>query len=262
MTQFDDSLALDVVGPGQWRGQAQPLFVANNGMFGGWTVALLLKAVISDPAATGSVIAMTVNFVSAVPPGSSLTLRTGCIGAGRSLAHWRCDLMLEGSEAVLATATVILANRRDSDRFTEGVMPDIALPETLTGFRPPFPGNPPLEHRSGAAGLPFNKDHTRTLGWEKETSGRPIDVLTLALLSDLGAPRAFLISPGPRPSATLTLSVNFLASETELAACGDDFILSEMIATRIEQSTVGSRKTMWSRAGTMLATSEQLCWFR
>lgn len=262
MTQFDDSLALKAVEPGLWRGRALPLFVANNGMFGGWTVALLLKAVIGDPAAVGSPIAITVNFVAAVPPGSDLVLRTTCIGAGRSLAHWRCDLTAAGSDILLATATVILANRRESDRFTEGKMPEIAAPEALAGFRPPFPGNPPLEIRSGAVGLPFNKDHTRTLGWEKETSGRAIDVLTLALLSDLGAPRVFTISPGPRPSATLTLSVNFLASEAELAACGDDFILSDMIATRIEQSTVGSRKSMWSRAGSLLATSEQLCWFR
>ena len=262
MSAFDDSLALEAIGPGLWRGQAQPLFVANNGMFGGWTVALLLKAVISHPDATGSAIAITVNFVAAVAPGSTLTLRVACLGAGRSVAHWRCDLMIEGGDTLLATANVILANRRESDRFTEGRMPEMVLPETLAAFRPPFPGNPPLEVRSGTSGLPFNKTDTRTLGWEKETSGRPIDVLTLALLSDLGAPRVFTISPGPRPSATLTLSVNFLATEAELAACGDDFILSDMIATRIEQSINGSRKTMWSRAGTMLATSEQLCWFR
>ena len=62
--------------------------------------------------------------------------------------------------------------------------------------------------------------------------------------------------------ANVTLSINFIASDAELIACGDDFILSDMIATRVEQSTVGSRKTMWSRAGALLATSEQVCWFR
>lgn len=262
MTALDESLALEAVGAGSWRGHAHALFEANNGMFGGWTVALLLKAIISDPAATGSAIAMTVNFIAPVQPGSDLCLRTACIGAGRSLAHWRCDVVDEASGALLATALVIMANRRESDRYTEGAMPEIALPETFPPFRPPFPNKPPLEIRSGAGNSPFNRGHTGTLGWEKETSGRPIDVLTLALLSDLGAPRVFTISPAPRPSATLTLSINFLASGAELAACGDDFILSEMIATRIEQSTVGTRKTMWSRAGAMLATSEQVCWFR
>jgi acyl-CoA thioesterase len=251
---LDESLALEAVGAGNWRGHAHALFEAFNGMFGGWTVALLLKAIISDPAATGSAIAMTVNFIAPVQPGSDLRLHTTCIGAGRSLAHWRCDVVDE--------ALVILGNRRESDRYTEGAMPDIALPETLLPYRPPFPNNPPLEIRNGAGGPTFNQSHTRTLGWEKETSGRPIDVLTLAMLSDGGMPRISTISPAPRRSATLTLSVNFLASEAELAACGDDFILSDMIATRIEQSIVGTRKTMWSRAGALLATSEQVCWFR
>jgi hypothetical protein len=135
-------------------------------------------------------------------------------------------------------------------------------PEQLEPFFPPFSKQPPLESRSAMPPPPFNKPDTGTLSWERDSSGRAIDELTLALLSDLGAPRIFLVSDGPRPSATLTLSVNFLAGPAELAACGDDFILSEMIATRIEQSVVGSRKTMWSRAGGVLATSEQLCWFR
>ncbi len=262
MTAFDETLALEAIGPGSWRGHAHALFEAFNGMFGGWTVALLLKAIISDPAATGSAIAMTVNFIAPVQPGSDLRLHTTCIGAGRSLAHWRCDLVDEASGTLLATALVILGNRRESDRYTEGTMPDIAPPETLLPFRPPLPNKPPLEIRNRAGGLTFNQGHTRTLGWEKETSGRPIDVLTLALVSDGGMPRISTISPARRLSATLALSVYFLASEAELAACGDDFILSDMIATRIEQSIVGTRKTMWSRAGTLLATSEQVCWFR
>ncbi|MBC7520869.1 MAG: thioesterase family protein [Sandarakinorhabdus sp.] len=262
MSVFDDSLALEPAGAGQWRALASPRYEAVVGMFGGWTVALLLKAVLEDPAATGSAISITVDYIAPIPPESALLLRTNCLGTTRSLGHWRCDLVIEGTETVAATAMVILANRRDSDGFSELPMPAIAPPEALEPFFPPFSKQPPLESRSEMPPPPFNKPDTRTLSWEKEASGRAIDVLTLALLSDLGAPRIFLVSAGPRPSATLTLSLTFLAGEAELAACGDDFILSEMVATRIEQSIVGSRKTMWSRAGTALATSEQLCWFR
>jgi acyl-CoA thioesterase len=262
MSVFDTSLALESVGPGQWRALASPHYEAVVGVFGGWTVALLLKAVLAEPTATGSAIAITVNYVAPIPPESVLTLRTVCLGATRSLAHWRCDLTIDGSDAIAATALVILANRRESDERSELPMPEIVPPEQLTPFFPPFSKQPPLESRSAMAPPPFNKPDTRTLSWEKEASGRPIDVLTLALLADLGAPRVFLVSAGLRPSATLTLSVNFLAGAAELAACGDDFILSEMVATRMAESVVGSRKTMWSRAGTVLATSEQLCWFR
>jgi acyl-CoA thioesterase len=38
--------------------------------------------------------------------------------------------------------------------------------------------------------------------------------------------------------------------------------LNEVTATRIEQSQAGSHARHWSRAGKLLATSEQLCWFR
>lgn len=262
MSVFDSSLALEAAGPGIWRAIASPRYEAVIGVFGGWTVAMMLKTVLAEPAATGSAISITVNYIAAIPPGSALTLRTACLGASRSLAHWRCDLHVDGSDAVAVTALVILASRRESDRRSELLAPAIPPPEELEPFFPPFSKQPPLESRSAMPPPPFNKPDTRTLSWERDSSGRAIDELTLALLSDLGAPRIFLVSDGPRPSATLTLSVNFLAGPDELAACGDDFILSEMVATRIEQSVVGSRKTMWSRAGGVLATSEQLCWFR
>jgi hypothetical protein len=262
MSVFDTSLALEASGPGQWRAVASPRYEAVIGMFGGWTTALLLKTVLADPAAAGSAIAITVNYIAPIPPASLLTLRTTCLGATRSLAHWRCDLTIDGSETLAATALVILAKRRESDERSELPMPEIPPPEELTAYFPPFSKQPPLESRSAMEPPPFNKPDTRTLSWEKEASGRSIDPLTLAMLADLGAPRVYLVSAGLRPSATLTLSVNFLAGEAELAACGDDYILSEMVATRIAESVVGSRKTMWSRAGILLATSEQLCWFR
>lgn len=262
MSVFDESLELTPDGPGRWAGIASPRYEAVIGVFGGWTVALLLKAVLVEPEASGSPVSITVNFIAALPPGAEIIVDVTRLGATRSLAHWRCDLRLAGQDTVVATAIVIMANRRDSDSRTEPKMPDVPPPENLEGYFPPFAKQPPMESRSPMPPPPFNKPDSRTLSWERDASGRAIDVLTLALLSDLGAPRVYLVSPGPRPSATLTLSVTFLAGPDELAACGDDFILADMIATRIEQSTVGSRKDMWSRAGTLLATSEQLCWFR
>ena len=262
MSVFDQSLALTAAGPGRWQGVASPRYEAVIGVFGGWTVALLLKAVLDAPEAVGSPVSITVNFIAALPPGADFVITVTRLGATRSLAHWRCDLHLADTQTFVATAIVIMASRRDSDARTEAAMPQVPPPETLEAFFPPFAKQPPLESRSPMPPPPFNKLDTRTLSWERDASGRAIDALTLALLSDLGAPRVYLVSPGPRPSATLTLAVTFLAGPAELAACGDDFILADMVATRFEQSTCGSRKDMWSRGGTLLATSEQLCWFR
>ena len=86
--------------------------------------------------------------------------------------------------------------------------------------------------------------------------------MQLAYLADAYAPRIFLCSKGPRPSSTITMSVYFHATPEELAEVGDDYVLSEAIGTRAEHATMGSQVRLWSRKGRLLATSEQLCWFR
>jgi hypothetical protein len=96
----------------------------------------------------------------------------------------------------------------------------------------------------------------------RETSGRTVDHLQLTYLSDARPPRSFYWSDGPRPSATLTLSVYFHATEQELASAGDDDVLSEAFGTRGARSTSEEHLRLWSRQGALLATSEQLAWYR
>ncbi len=102
----------------------------------------------------------------------------------------------------------------------------------------------------------------RSLTWVRENSGRLVDPVQLAYLSDVYAPRIFHISSAPRPSSTLVMSTYFLAAPEELAQVGDDYVLIEAEGTRIERSLVGSRSRLWSKQGSLLATSEQLCWFK
>jgi acyl-CoA thioesterase len=43
---------------------------------------------------------------------------------------------------------------------------------------------------------------------------------------------------------------------------GDDYVLNEATGTRGEHSTSGQQARLWSRDGALLATTEQLCWYR
>jgi len=96
----------------------------------------------------------------------------------------------------------------------------------------------------------------------RETSGPTIDHLQLALLADHRAPKSFLWSDGPRPSATLTLTAYFHATDDELTSVGDDEVLSEAFGTRGAQSTSELHLRLWSRSGALLATSVQMDWYR
>jgi hypothetical protein len=47
-----------------------------------------------------------------------------------------------------------------------------------------------------------------------------------------------------------------------LAAVGTDYILNQPPGTRGEQSPSALQARLWRRDGVLLATSEQLCWYR
>ena len=142
-------------------------------------------------------------------------------------------------------------------------MPDAPDPSTLEQIHL-APG--PCGERTGdrpIVGYPsHNQESTYSTSWVRETSGRTVDHLQLAFLADHRAPRSFFWSDGPRPSATLTLSVYFHATHDELAAVGDDDLLSEAFGTRGAQSTSEEHLRLWSRHGALLATSVQMGWYR
>ena len=58
------------------------------------------------------------------------------------------------------------------------------------------------------------------------------------------------------------MSVYFHAAENELQGIGDDYILNEATGTRAALSTAGQQARLWSRKGSLLATTEQLHWFK
>ena len=160
-------------------------------------------------------------------------------------------------------ASVVLATRRDSDGHLEITMPEAPDPATLEETYPaPGPAGTRTMMRPIVGSPPHNQASTYSSAWVRETSGRRLDHLQLAFLADHWAPRSFFWSDGPRPTATLTLSVYFHATHEELAEVGDDEVLSEAFGTRGAQSTSEEHLRLWSRHGALLATSVQMDWYR
>ncbi|MEO6112877.1 MAG: thioesterase family protein [Sphingomicrobium sp.] len=261
MSMLEHSLEMKTVGDALIA-VADPEYEANTGMFGGWTAALLLKAVLEHPDCHGSASALTVNFVGRVVPGETLLITRTELGKSKSLSHWRADLHRGGTKQILATALAVLALRRTSESAIDFSCPATPLPEQLPASNPPGAFGRRTDMRASYGLPPLNRADMRSLSWVRENSERHVDAIQLAYLSDVYAPRVFHISKELRPSSTLTMSTYFLAAPAELAAIGDDYVLSEVEGTRIEQSLVGSRSRLWSRQGTLLATAEQLCWFK
>jgi acyl-CoA thioesterase len=261
VSDLAEALALEQRPGGGWQAMADPRYESISGMFGGWTAAVALGCTLA--AADGSKLpsALTVNFIERVPPGTEVLLTATHLGGGRSIDHWSTDVR-DGDGRVLATGLVVLSARRETDGRVEPTMPDAPEPDGLDVFHPPGTQGERTEMRVVHGSPPFNRPDTASLGWVRETTGRPVDHLQLAFLADAYAPRSFFWSDGPRVSATMTMAVHFHGTEEEIAAVGDDYVLTEAIGTRGDRSTSGQQARIWSRAGALLVTTEQLCWFR
>ena len=262
VSELEEALTLSSAGHGRHTGWADPRYESVNGMFGGWTAALLMRAVTSTAGGETVPCALTVNYIGKVAAGTDVAVRSYRLGGGRSLQHWAADLVVDGADDVLAHAVVVLSERRATDGHTEPAMPDVPDPESLGEFHPPGPQGERIVHRPVSGYPSFNRSDTASLAWVRETTGRAVDSTQLAFLSDSYAPRPLFWSEGVRPTASITLSVYFLATEAELAAVGDDYVLNEAIGSRGVDSVSGQQARLWSRNRELLATTEQLCWYR
>jgi acyl-CoA thioesterase len=260
VSTIGDALTLRADGDGRWLAHADADHQSITGMFGGWTAGILLGAVSQSAEGSAKPSAMTVNFLGAIPPGDDVAVTAEHLGGGRSIDHWRAEVRPLADDTVLATALVALTNRRASEPHQQLRMPAAPDPAPLERIYAPSPQGlqSDIRHVTGE----YDSGDTRTLIWVRDASGRPLDHLLLAYLADQYAPRSFYWGGGPGPSATISMSVYFHATDDEISAVGDDYILNEATGTRGEHSTSGQQARLWSRDGTLLATTEQLCWYR
>jgi len=255
-----EALELRPDGDGRWLAHADPAHQSITGMFGGWTAGILLGAVSQSAEGAAKPSAMTVNYLGAISPGDDVVVTAEHLGGGRSINHWRADVRPTSDDAVLATAFVALTSRRPSDPHQQLQMPDVPEPDAQERIYAPSPQGDHSDIRwvSGE----YGSGDSRGSMWVRDVSGRRLDHLQLAYFADQYAPRTFLWGEGPGPSATITMSVYFHATDDEIAAVGDDYILNEATGTRAEHSTSGQQARLGSRDGTLLVTTEQFCWYR
>jgi acyl-CoA thioesterase len=260
---LENALAVRDGGPGTWVACADERYQARYGMFGGWTAAVALRSVLQSADGQDTPAALTINYIDAIAPGTEIIMRVRQIGGGRSVHHWQVDALTTPDERPVAVALVVLSERRPSDGMTQPSMPPVPAPEEVEEeWRPPIRCGEQVLLRPIAGFPPFGRHDTRSLAWVHETSGRRIDHVQLAFLSDAYPPRAFFWSDGPRTAATMSLSVYFHATRDEIASIGDDYVLNEATGTRGADSISGQQACLWSRNGTLLATTEQLVWYR
>ena len=257
-------IALRPAAPGRWTTFAAPEWRnPGGGLWGGYALGLCVRALEAEPEASGEVLSMTLTYAAGLPSGE-LDVRTRRLRQGGSIGVWEVELRPQGVEEVGVHGMITMARRPPTPPFAFAALPAAPSPDELPS--PDHPAGPlhfgasAFERRTLDGFPPTPGGDSRSLAWVRPRNG-VWDKALLAMVTDNSAPRA-MYALDRVMTTTLSLTAYLHATVEEIAALGDDFILIECEGRVGGGGASDERSSYWSRDGRLLATSEQLAWYR
>ncbi len=237
------------------------------GPFGGTTAATLLNAAMAHPKRQNLPLAMTINYCAPVAKGA-FDIAVFEKRTNRSTQHFSVE-MTQGDDAI-ATATLVFAARPEGFFHTSGAMPAVEAPEKIEPpkARAPLAWIDRFDMRF-ASGFPvMRKQESEPLGnartevWMRDNPVRPLDFLSLMNMSDAFFARPFHVLGRLIQVGTVSMTTYFHCDESDLAEVGDDYVLGVADASIFAKGYADQTAWLWSRGGRLLATSQQILYFR
>lgn len=269
---FDQAIALQAAPgrPGVYKGTPSQAYWNMVGPFGGITAATALQAVLRHPDLLGEPLSLTVNYAAALEAGefevTALPVRTN-----RSTQHWTVTLTqagADGTHQVLLTATAVTAARRSTWSQNDRPMPTVPPPESVvrTSLFKGVQWTERYEMRPVHGMLPSvlddSGDHSLTQLWLRDTPPRPLDFAALAAMADAFYPRVWLRRARLVPAGTVSMTIYFHAGSTELAECGEGYLLGQAEAQAFRNGFFDQSALLWSEAGVLLASTHQIVYYK
>lgn len=265
--RFDDATTLTELDEGVYQGRTTTPYANMAGPFGGITSACLMRAVLSDPRVMGTPVSMTVNLCGAVANGV-FDITTTVKRQGKYIQHWSVELKQDG--AVRSTASLIFAHRNQGFDHQPEKMPSVPPPDQIAPFdgHRPLPwlkayefrfvtGAPDFSGPSDTALLP-----SKSIQYIADDPPRPLDYLSLTAMADSYLLRIFKIRPKFLPMGTVSITTHFIGTPDEIATQGADPVLGIVDGSRFHGNFHDQNMQIWGKDGTLLASGNQLVWFK
>lgn len=237
------------------------------GPFGGYIAAILMRAVLDDPRRLGPPVAQTVNFCGPLAKGDfevALSLDRG----GKATQHWSVRLIQPAG--VIATCSIVCANRRETFAHQAVAMPSVPPPEAVplapAPARLPWLGS--YQFRFIAGGPRFDDAPSgelgspRTLLWMADNPARALDYLSLSSLADCFILRLVQMRGGLAPMSTVSMTTYFHATEAELETQGSAPLLGVADSKRFVANFHDQSMDLWGKDGRLLASGIQTVWYK
>ena len=229
---FDEATRV-TAGDSRWQGRTSPDYFAFVGPFGGFTAAIILRALMEHPQRAGDPLAITVNYCAPIAEGE-FDLDVRLVKANRSSQHWSVELSQGGGD-VATLATAVFAERRPSWSHQQAQMPDAtAFDKTMPYAKIAAPWVKQYDFRFVEGDPDFGAGKRMPASaysrlWIGDRIPRKVDMLSLVSMSDAFFARVFHARRELVPFGTVTLTTYFhagvddLASEdiTHVLACAD-----------------------------------------
>ena len=264
---FDAAVALTREGDGRFGGTAPRAYWNMAGPFGGTTGAALLRAAMADQPDGIEPVALTVNYCAPLAQGA-FTIGARTVRAGKSVRH--VSVEMQQGDGIVATASAVLAARRDTWSHQPARPPEVpppeAVPEMPTDGRLPWLQRYEFRFVRGEW-RPQTQAHAtpqsaHSVLWMADKPRRALDFLSLAALCDVFFVRAFHVRGHMVPAGTVTMTVHFHASAAEIAAQGSAPVLGTVDAHTFARNFGDQIAQVWGRGGRLLATTTQMTWFK
>lgn len=268
---FDQALRLTASSVADtFLGATSPAYWNMVGPFGGYTAALAVRAVMQHPALLGEPVALTVNYAGATNEGE-FTITATPVRSNRSTQHWVIALSqtnAAGEPEVAMTATLMTALRRDTWQANDMPMPTVpSFNDTARDRR----DGPPVwleryDMRFVGGSIPAQFDgreaSSLTQLWMRDDPPRPLDFASLTAMADVFYPRIWLRRAKRVAAGTVSMTTYFHASQAQMSEAGTGYLLGQAQAQAFRHGFFDQTAQLWSEAGTLLATSTQLVYYK
>jgi len=241
--------------------------VTEAGMFGGATAATILRALIDHPQRAGDPLALTVNYCALIAEGA-FDLDVRLVKANRSTQHWYVE-MTQGGDDVVTLATAVFAERRPSWSHQQAQFPQATPFEQIFPYtKVAAPWIKQYDFRFAEGEPKFGTSpqavpqNAFTKWWIGDKVPRKIDLLSLTSMSDAFFGRVFHARQELVPFGTVSLTTYFHTSADELATEDISRVLATADAKIFHRSYGDQSGELWSPNGRLLATTQQIAYFK
>ena len=258
---FDQAVALEPTADGRLRGRTSEHYWNMVSPYGGITAAIALNGLLLQQERQGDPVSLTVNYVAPTQPGEFF-VEPRLVRSNRTTQHWAVQITQAGE--VVTSAIAFFGVRRPTWSMTEAVPPAVGK-EPGTRFQPPrdlmrWPAMYDIRYVRGK--MREENADSLTHSWISDAVPRPVDFLSLTAYCDTFAPRLLFRRPLFVPRGTVSLNIYYHVEADELSAQGPEPVLGVAQGQVFHKGYFDQQAQVWGRDGRLLATTQQVVWFK